>query len=292
MTLLAENFFKRQLLNSKISVFLATMFSVLIIGVLGLLAINYNGLKESLKESISFNLVLSEATQELETQRLVRSLSLIDGVKSVKYISKSESANKLIDNLGEDFLSILGENPLNNIIEITYHANYIETINTKDKIDKFRSYDHIDDVVYDEEIILLLEKNFKKLGVIFVTISVFFFIIAFILINSNIRLTIYSKRFIIKTMQLVGATKKFIQRPFLITNLIHALMACFSGSILLTIIFFIMMDKFPEIHSFMSLTQLIYILLISSIINLNISLISTWICVRKYLNLKTDELYK
>ena len=292
MTLLAKNFFKRQLLTSKISVFLATMFSVLIIGLLGLLAINYNALQESLKESISFNLAISDSVQELEAQQLIKSLSLIDGVKTVTYISKSESAKNLINNLGEDFLSILGENPLKNIIELNYHASHIETVNIKDQIHKFQLYDQIDDVAYDEEIIFLLEKNFKKLGIIFMSISAFFFVIAFILINSNIRLAIYSKRFIIKTMQLVGATKTFIQKPFLITTLISAIIACLTGSMLLIIIFFIAVDKFPEIHSFMSFNQLLYILLISSSINLGISFFSTWICVRKYLNLKTDQLYK
>ena len=289
---LVENFFKRQLLGSKISVFISILFSVIIIGLLGLLIINYNSIKGALKESISFNLIINDSVQELETQQLIRSLNLIQGIKSVNYISKQESAQHLINHLGEDFLNILGENPLKNIIELNYYSNYIETMDIKEQTNKFLEYDQIDEVAYDSEILLLLERNFKKLGTIFLIIALFFFLIAFLLINSNIRLTIYSKRFIIKTMQMVGATKKFIQKPFIFENLLSAIFACVIGSGLLLIIFFIVRDKMPEMQSFMSLNQLIYVLLISSGLNLGISFFSTWVCVRKYLSLKTDQLYK
>ncbi len=291
MVLLLENFFKKQLLNSKISVFFATVFSVLIIGILGLLAINYNSIQIALKESISFNLIINDSVQELETQQLMRSLNLINGVKSVNYISREESAQNLINHLGEDFLDILGKNPLNNIIELHYYAESIDSININHKIAEFVLYEEIDEVTYDKEIGTLLETNFKKLGTIFIMIAVFFFVIAFVLINSNIRLTIYSKRFIIKTMQLVGATKKFIQKPFIITSFISTLIACMLGSFLLTVIFVILINKMPELVHFISYNQLTYVLLISSGINLLISVSSTWICVRRYLNLKTDELY-
>ena len=123
-------------------------------------------------------------------------------------------------------------------------------------------------------------------------VAILFFIIAFLLINSNIRLTIYSKRFIIKTMQLVGATKKFIQTPFLISNLTTSIGACFLGNLILILLLFLTIDKIPEIKNFISIKQLISLLICVSMVNLIISFFSTWICVRKYLNLKTHELYK
>ena len=292
MTLVTENFFKLRLLNSKISVFLATTFSVLIMGLLGIIAINYNALGDTLKENISFNLFLNDNLQELETQQLIKSLSLVSGIKSVTFISKTESAQILKDNIGEDFLEIIGENPLKNIIEIKYFASYLTKFNSKDKIKQFMSYDEIDDVLYDQDIIFLLENNLKKIGIFFLIISVFFFLIAFILINSNIRLTIYSKRFIIKTMQLVGATKRFIQKPFLVNNIFLSVLACFVGNLILILVLILLIDKIPEMKSFISLNQLIYLTIITSFLNLGISFFSTLICVRKYLNLKTDDLYK
>ena len=153
-------------------------------------------------------------------------------------------------------------------------------------------YHEIEDVIYDETILLLLEHNFQKIGILFLIISAFFFLIAFILINSNIRLTIYSKRFIIKTMQLVGATKKFIQRPFLLNNLILSIIACLIGNLILICLILLAIDHLPEIKNFISLHQLLYLIIITSVLNLGITFFSTLICVRKYLNLKTDELYQ
>ena len=292
MALITENFLKSRLLNSKISVFLSTVFSVLIMGLLGIIAINYNSLGDSLKENISFNLVINDKVHEIETQQLIKSLVLVDGVKSVNFISKNESAERLQESIGENFLDILGENPLKNIIEVKYYATYLKTNNSKEKIKNFMLYHEIEDVIYDETILLLLEHNFRKIGILFLIISAFFFFIAFVLINSNIRLTIYSKRFIIKTMQLVGATKKFIQRPFLISNLILSIIACSIGNLILMSLIFLAIDHLPEIKNFISLHQLLYLIIITSVLNLGITFFSTLICVRKYLNLKTDELYQ
>ncbi len=292
MVLKTENFFRKRLLNSKISVVLASTFSVLVMGILGVVAINYNTLSDTLKENISFNLIINNDIPELETQQLIKSLTLVDGVKSVNFISKAESAKELNENLGEDFLAILGKNPLKNIIEIRYYADHVENFNPEETIEFFIRYHEIEDVLYDENIIFLLEENLKKLGLFFLIISIFIFLIAFILINSNIRLTIYSKRFIIKTMQLVGATKQFIQKPFLTANLVSSIIACVIGNVLLLCLVFLILDKIPEFKNFIFWNQLIYLIIITSVINLTISLLSTFICVRKYLNLKTDELYK
>ena len=128
MALITEKFLKSRLLYSKISVFLSTVFSVLIMGLLGVLAINYSSLGDSLKENISFNLVIKDKVHEIETQQLIKSLVLVDGVKSVNFISKNESAERLKESIGENFLDILEENPLKNIIEIKYYATYLKTV--------------------------------------------------------------------------------------------------------------------------------------------------------------------
>jgi len=292
MRLKTENFFKNRVLNSKISIVFAAMFSVLIMGVLGLIAINYNSLENSLKENVSFNLIINDSVEELETQQLIRSLTLLEGVKSVLFVSKEQSAKVLINNLGENFLEILEENPLPNIIEIKFFANVIDRVDQLEQKNILLLYDEIDEVLYDENIISLLNDNFQKLSMILVFIALLFFVIAFILINSNIRLTIYAKRFNIKTMQLVGATKKFIQIPFLISNLKASALACFLGNCILIGCMFFALDKIPELKNFITFSQIIFLIIATSFINLGISFFSTWFCVRKYLNLKTEELYK
>ena len=292
MGLKTENFFKSRVLNSKISIIIATTCSVLIMGILGLIAINYNSLENTLKENVSFNLIINNSVEELEAQQLIKSISLLENIKSVNFVSKDESAKNLINNLGENFLELLEENPLSDIIEVKFFADFINTFNQLEQKKSFLLYDEIDDVLYDGNIISLLENNFQKLSIILLFIALLFFFIAFVLINSNIRLTIYAKRFNIKTMQLVGATKKFIQTPFLISNLKSSMLACFLGNFILTICIFLMLNKIPELQKFITLRQITLLIIITSLINLAISFFSTWFCVRKYLNLKTEELYK
>lgn len=292
MSLKTENFFKIRVINSRISVFLATTFSVLIMGVLGLVAINYNTLETNLKENVSFNLIIEESVEEIQIQQLIKSLILMPNVKSVDFISKEESANLLANNLGQDFLKVLGSNPLSNIIEVRFFSDFLIRTNSQSQINEFMYYSEVKEVIYDENLIALLEKNFTRLGVLLLFMAILFFIIAFALINSNIRLTIYSKRFNIKTMQLVGATKKFIQKPFLISNLKSTILACLVGNLILMVFLSLAIDKFPELKNMFSIYQLIYLIFAICGINILISFFSTWIFVRKYLNLNTEDLYK
>ena len=292
MSLKTENFFKIRVINSRISIFLATTFSVLIMGVLGLVAINYNTLETNLKENVSFNLIIEESVEEIQIQQLIKSLILMPNVKSVDFISKEESANLLANNLGQDFLKVLGSNPLSNIIEVRFFSDFLIRTNSQSQINEFMYYSEVKEVIYDENLIALLEKNFTRLGVLLLFMAILFFIIAFALINSNIRLTIYSKRFNIKTMQLVGATKKFIQKPFLISNLKSTILACLVGNLVLIFFLSLAIDKFPELKNMFSIYQLIYLIFAICGINLLISFFSTWIFVRKYLNLNTEDLYK
>ena len=292
MSLKTENFFKIRVINSRISIFLATTFSVLIMGVLGLVAINYNTLETNLKENVSFNLIIEESIEEMQIQQLIKSLILMPNVKSVDFISREESANLLANNLGQDFLKVLGSNPLSNIIEVRLFSDFLIQTNSQSQINEFMYYSEVKEVIYDENLIALLEKNFTRLGVLLLFMAILFFIIAFALINSNIRLTIYSKRFNIKTMQLVGATKKFIQKPFLISNLKSTILACLAGNLVLMVFLSLAIDKFPELKNMFSIYQLIYLIFAICGINLLISFFSTWIFVRKYLNLNTEDLYK
>tara|TARA_B100001741_G_scaffold294594_1_gene277041 strand:+ start:565 stop:1455 length:891 start_codon:yes stop_codon:yes gene_type:complete len=296
MALKTENFLRRRVISSKISIFLAITFSVLIMGILGTLGITNDKIGKKLKENVEFNLIINNSTPEIEIQQLIRHLSVdVYGVKSVTYISKEQAAIDLVADLGEDFLDILDENPLSDIIEVRFNAEYLDTVNIgkKKKILK-EEYTEIDEVIYNETVLSSLELLLSKLSIVFLLITFIFFIIAVILINSNIRLTIYARRFSIKTMQLVGATKSFIQKPFLISNLKYAILACIFGNTILIISISILMNRVfqNEILEFVTLQEILYLVLITSIINIGISFSSTWICVRKYLNLKTEELYK
>ena len=292
MRLKTETFFKNRIFNYKLSIFFASTFSILIMGILSVIYINYDSINRSLKENVSYNLVLSDSVPETQIQQMIKSLVLMDSVKSVNFLSKQNSADNLISDLGQDFLSLLGYNPLSNIIEVKFFADYFNTIDIVNKMDEFSLYTEVESVVYDKDIIDIIEKYLEKLSIILSVFAIFFLLVAFTLINSNIRLTIYSERFRIKTMQLVGATKKFIQKPFILSNLTITVIACCVGNTFLASCIYFLTKNYDFITNLITVYDSVLIFVITSLVNLFISFFSTWIFVRKYLNLKTDDLYK
>ena len=292
MALITEKFFRLRLLNSKISILFATIFSVVMMGTLCTISINYASIEKIVKESVSFNLIVEQDVKELELQQLIKSLILVDGVKSVNYISKASSANNLSKTIGQEFLEVLGDNPLNDIIEVAFISSYINPLNTDLIKNMLMSYPEINEIIYDSELVVLLDSVFNKIRIALVVIAILFFFISILLINSNIQLTIYSKRFIIKTMQLVGATKRFIQAPFLKSSLKTSISAIIIGNISFLLLVNLIMQKIPELSNLITNRDFLYIVIFTSTITIIITLLSTWLCVRKYLNLKTHELYK
>ena len=292
MALQTEKFFKNQLRFSKISIFLATTFSFLIMSALGLFIMNANAFQKHIKENVVINAVLSESLKENETRQLIKSLSLLPHVKSLNYISKDVAAEQLKSELGENFLELLDSNPLTNIIEIKYVSSFVSELTLLNEKTILISYDQIDDVFYDQTLLALIDKSLKKSGSVILLITCLIIGIAFTLINSNIRLTIYAKRFSLKTMQLVGATKSFIQKPFLFSSLFSAFLSSFFGIILLLLVFILAKNKLPSIQYFLSFNEILYLIIGVSLVNILISFFCTWICVRNYLNLSTEDLYK
>tara|TARA_Y100000589_G_scaffold60895_2_gene51872 strand:+ start:14012 stop:14890 length:879 start_codon:yes stop_codon:yes gene_type:complete len=292
MALKTENFFKSQLRVSKISIFLATTFSFLLMFIIGLVIINSHALQTNLKENVVMNVVLVNSLKEKETQQLIKSLSIMSHIKSVKFISKEVAAEELKSQLGENFLELLDANPLSDIIEIKYVAEFVSASSLLNERDNLNKYYQIDEVFYDRNLLSLIDTSFNKLATFILLFSCLIIFISFNLIHSNIRLTIYSKRFLLKTMQLVGATKSFIQKPFLTSNLLSSLFASTFGVFLLSAIYFVAKDRLPSIQQFMSFNEILYLLIVVSLVNILISFLCTWFCVRNYLNLSTEDLYK
>ena len=294
MALNTEKFFKIRLIKSKISILLATIFSVILMETLGLFAFNYKAIENSMKESVGFNLILEKETKEFEAQQLVKKIMKMPGVDSYSFITKEIAAQKLTKIIGEDFLVLLNENPLNDVIEVYCKASFINSFYTSEIKTQFLEHTEVKEVLYDSDLIILLDSFSQKIKIILGFASIFFLIIAYFLINSNIRLTIYSQRFIIKTMQLVGATKRFIQLPFLKNSITISLISIVLGNMIVLTSIYLLANKVPEIRNYINgnTIQILYLIIVTSIITILITLLTTWVCIRKYLNLKTHELYK
>ena len=211
--------------------------------------------------------------------------------KKATYVSKEQAAEQHSEEIGENFLDFLGYNPLKNSIDVQLKADYVSTEKIAEIAEEISSRDYIEEVSYDKPLITLLNDNVKKISFWILVTSGIFTFIAVLLINSSIRLSIYSKRFIIKTMQMVGATKTFIRRPFIWTNIKLGVLGAVLALIALGFVIYYVNINFPELNLFQEPAILIILFASVFLLGVLISLISTFFATQRFLNLRTDDLY-
>ncbi|MEQ9582045.1 MAG: permease-like cell division protein FtsX, partial [Arenibacter sp.] len=223
--------------------------------------------------------------------QLQKSLAMAEYTKKATYVSKEQAAEQHSEEIGENFLDFLGYNPLKNSIDVQLKADYVSTEKIAEIAEEISSRDYIEEVSYDKPLITLLNDNVKKISFWILVASGIFTFIAVLLINSSIRLSIYSKRFIIKTMQMVGATKTFIRRPFIWTNIKLGVLGAVIALIALGFVIYYVNINFPELNLFQDPAILIFLFASVFFLGVLISFISTFFATQRFLNLRTDDLY-
>ena len=286
-----EHYQRRKLLNSYFSVVLSISFVLFFLGVLGLFLINGKKIASHFKEQIAMSIYLKDNAKDIEITQLQKKIQLDSATKSINFITKEEAAEKYIRDIGEDFLEFLGYNPLLNSIDINFNSNYVNTINLEKRKKEIESIDFVDEVVYDNPLVKLLDENIKKITLILLFITSIFVLIAVILINSSIRLSIYSKRFLIKTMQLVGATKSFVRKPFIWNHVRLGIISSIVSLIALSIIIVQLDNYLPELKIFQEANELIFLFVGIISLGIGITALSTFFATQKYLNLKSNSFY-
>lgn len=286
-----EHYQRRKLLNSYFSVVLSITFVLFLLGVLGLFLINGKKIASHFKEQIAMSIYLKDNAKEIEITQLQKKIQLDSATKSINFITKEEAAEKYIRDIGEDFLEFLGYNPLLNSIDINFNSNYVNTASLEKRKKEIESIDFVDEVVYDNPLVKLLDENIKKITLILLFITSIFVLIAVILINSSIRLSIYSKRFLIKTMQLVGATKSFVRKPFIWNHVRLGIISSIISLIALSIII-VQLDKYlPELKILQEANELTFLFIGIISLGIGITALSTFFATQKYLNLKSNSFY-
>ena len=286
-----EHYQRRKLLNSYFSVVLSISFVLFFLGVLGLFLINGKKIASHFKEQIAMSIYLKDNAKDIEITQLQKKIQLDSATKSINFITKEEAAEKYIRDIGEDFLEFLGYNPLLNSIDINFNSNYVNTTNLEKRKKEIESIDFVDEVVYDNPLVKLLDENIKKITLILLFITSIFVLIAVILINSSIRLSIYSKRFLIKTMQLVGATKSFVRKPFIWNHVRLGIISSIISLIALSIII-LQLDKYlPELKILQETNELSFLFIGIITLGIGITALSTFFATQKYLNLKSNSFY-
>ena len=286
-----EKYQKRRLISSYFSVVISIALVLFLLGLLVILVLNAKFITDEFKEKVVLTIYLEDATKAVEINQLKNSLILAEYVKKTKFISKDAAASFMKNEYGENFLDEVGYNPLKNSIEVNLLADYVTAKRLDSLSDKALQKNFVEDVKYDKDLVTLMNSNVKRLSLWVLIICGIFTLIAVLLINSSIRLAVYSKRFSIKTMQMVGATKSFIRRPFVWHNIrlgiLGGLIAISGNAVLLYYIDL----SFSEFKLMQQPTILIGALFTVLAIGIFITWISTHLATRRFLNLKTEQLH-
>lgn len=286
-----DKFQKRRLISSYFSVVLSVFLVLFLLGILGFFIINSKKLADDFKEEIAMTVFFKNDANDSILKAFGKELKMAPYAKSFEYVSKEAAAKQHTDIIGEDFMEFLGENPLQNSYDIHLKADYV----VKDSITRvesgLRKNTMIADIVYDKQLVNLVNDNIKKVSMWILIISGFLTIIAVLLINSSLRLSIHSNRFIIKTMQMVGATKAFIRKPFVMRSIKLGMIGAGLAIIALIGVLIYIETNFPGLGILEDKLLVGLVLLSVFGIGILITWFSTYFATQRFLNLRTDDLY-
>jgi cell division transport system permease protein len=286
-----EKYQKRRLRSSYISVVISISLVLFLIGVLGLLILNTKKVSNFFKESAAITLYLKNDVKRDQILNLQVSIDEQAFTKSTRFVSKEEAAEIYKKENGEDFMDFLGYNPLENSIDIYVKADFVSPEKMEEIESIYKSNQFVSSVSYDKPLIDLLTKNVKRISLFILIFCGLATLVVVVLINSSIRLSVYSKRFTIKTMQMVGATKRFIRKPFIWNSVKLGIIGAILAIIELAILLYYLNKMFPEFGMIDNRVEMASLLGIVFGMGILITWASTFLATQRFLNLRTDELY-
>jgi cell division transport system permease protein len=283
---------KNAIWSGQFSTIVSLSLVLFILGLLALVLINAQKLSNHIKENIGFNIFLSDSATTAQISELQKTLDASEFVKSTRFVDKEEAANDFKQEIGEDFVSFLGFNPLRASIDVSLKADYANADSLVAIERKLISYPIVKEVYYQKSLVNLINENVRKITMILLGLSAILALISIALINNSIRLYFYSKRFLIRTMQLVGATPGFIRKPFIIRGLLNGLLGSFITIVLLAGVIWLLQENIPELIELNDIDTFAVLLLVVVISGVIITIGSTWFALNKYLKKSMDELYR
>ena len=282
---------RKSLFSSYFSTTLSISLVLFLFGLLGLLLINARRMSDFVMENVGVTLILKENTREVDVLKLQKNLEATPFIKSTRFVDRKTAAEELKKDLGEDFVDFLGYNPLLSSMDVKIHAEYANPDSLAILETRFLKFPEVQEVYYQRNLVKQLNSNVKKLSLIILVLSILMFTIFIALINNTIRLSIYSKRYLINSMQLVGATRSFIRLPFIIKSVLHGIYGAIIACFILLMIFFSYQSELKDLIDFQDSMSLA--LLVGGIFAFGIVMTasSTYFAVNKFLRMKFDQLY-
>ncbi len=288
---MSNNAAKRKLRSSYATTIISISLVLFLLGIIGFLLLNANRLSVFVKENLGFTVLINDDSREAEIMRLQKILNAAPYVRIAEYINKDQAAEILKEELGEEFVDFLGYNPLLASIEVKLSAEWANPDSMALIEKQVMSFPEVKEVYYQKNLLEAINDNVRKISLILGMFSLLLLVIAIALINNTIRLSVYSKRFLIRTMQLVGATRGFIRKPFLLRSLVHGLGGATIAIVLLSAVIYGLSNELNGVIGFSNVYIISILFAFVILIGLVLTLMSTFFAVNKYLRLKTDELY-
>ena len=286
-----EKHIKRRLRTSSLSTVLSISMVLLMLGSMSFIYVNSQRLTKYIKENIGITVILNDNAKAVDVLQFQKNLDANPVTKMTTYVSKEEAASALTKELGEDFMQFLGHNPLSNTIDIFMNSAYAESVTIEALGQEALKNEIVKEVKYQKDLIDAINQNMNKLNLILICFCALLLIVSITLINNTIRLTVYSKRFIIRTMKLVGATNSFIRKPFVMTGLRQGVIAGLIGVLLMMLVLFALQKEMPELLQLQDIQTVIIIFSLLFVFGILISTFVTHFSVNKYLKIKEEKLY-
>lgn len=281
----------RRLRSSYISTVVSITLVLFVLGLLGLVILHAQMLSDHVRERIAISLFIDDEASSSQIDRTQEAVGAMEAVYQSRFISREEAAEDLMQELGEDFVDFLGYNPLSACIVVYLKAAYANPDSLAVFEEELRAHPIITDVDYQQSLVHLVHDNVRRIGIGLLAFGLLLLIVAFALINNTIRLSVFSRRFLIKSMQLIGATQSFIRRPFVIRGVVQGILSASLSIVLLALTLYAGQRQIPELTAFYDGRMLLVLFASVMLLGILISWVSTFFAVRKYLKIKTDFLY-
>jgi len=282
---------KRRLVRSYLVATVSITLVLFLLGMMTLLVLNARKLADYVRENVGFTLILNENVREVEVLRLQKTLSATGFVKSTRYVDKEQAAEELAKDLGEDFVGFLGFNPLFSSVDVKLHATWMQTDSLAKLENKFLEYPQVKEVYYQRDLVKVINDNVQQVSLLLLVFSGLLLFIFITLINNTIRISIYSRRFIINTMKLVGATRPFIRRPFVMKSISYGLVAGLIANAAIFLLIYLYRNDFQNLISHDQIDTLGITFIIVLLFGLLISWLSTHLAVNKFLRMRFEDLF-
>jgi len=288
-----DKYYKKRVNSSIITSVISITLVLFTLGVLGLIVLQANSLSNYIKENIGFEIIIKEGVREADILYFQKTLDQEPYVKTTEYITKEEAAERLTDMLGEEFTDFLGDedNPLLPSIDVRFRADWANNDSLAVIEQSVLTNDIVKEVYYQKSLVNIINKNVRKISLILLGVSLLLLLIALALINNTIRLSVYSKRFTIRSMQLIGATQRFIRRPFVMKGILQGMLSAVLAMMLISMIVAGLKKNIPELAVLIDVRMIIYLFSFILVLGILFAGLSTYFAVNKYLRMRTDRLY-